>query len=36
MVRVIDVSEAQSDGYRLRVYASTPEQLVLCYRELAE
>ena len=36
VLRVIDVSEAQSDGYRLRVYANTPEQLVLCYRELAE
>jgi hypothetical protein len=34
VLRVLDVSAAQNDGYRLRIYANTPEQLVLCYREL--
>ena len=33
VLRVLDLSPSHNDGYRLRVYANTPEQLVLCYRE---
>ena len=33
VLRVLDFSDTESTGYRVRVYANTPQQLVLCYRE---
>jgi len=32
LLRVIDFSAVGSDGYRVRLYANTPEQVVQCYR----
>jgi hypothetical protein len=34
VLRVIDFSGAGASGYRVRLHANTPEQLVTCYREL--
>jgi hypothetical protein len=36
VLRVIDMRDEQQSGCRVRVYANTPEQVVLCYREAVE
>lgn len=36
LLRVIDFSASQNKGYRVRLYANTPEQLVICFRELID
>ncbi len=36
VLRVIDMPAEQQSGYRVRVYANTPEQVVLCYREAVD
>jgi hypothetical protein len=33
VLRVIDLTASRNSDYRLRVYANTPDQLVMCYRE---
>ncbi|MCU0960825.1 MAG: PEP/pyruvate-binding domain-containing protein [Pirellulaceae bacterium] len=32
LLRVIDFADDSQSGYRVRLYANTPEQVVLCYR----
>jgi len=31
---VIDFAQDARDGYQVRLYANTPEQLVQCYRSI--
>jgi hypothetical protein len=35
LLRVIDFADDGLSGYRVRLYANTPEQVVLCYRTTA-